>query len=142
VRDWLGAALAYIGVLEAKAQGRTVVAALLPHFDTMPRDPGSIQLDGGWGMDQVDLKLAYTKPQACDPGCYARADMPEPFWERLKSAKFISFRRMEGMERRNLAPCCGFNAALAGAPVSPEAQDETQHKIQERLAQHFVDFMQ
>jgi invasion protein IalB len=143
VRDWKSdATLAYIGVLETKEPGRRVVASLFPNFSITPRDPGLIQLDWGWFLNHWEIKLAYLAPQACDVGCYARADMSEQLLDRLVSATHISFRRSEGMEKQHfLVPCCGFGGALNGAPVAPADQDEKQRKIQESLRQHFADFM-
>jgi invasion protein IalB len=146
VRDWqLRLPLALIGVLEIKQPGKRVVAALFPHFGITPRDPGSIQFSWEGYVDysnMTEIKLAYLQPRACDPGCYAQADMPDQLLDQLKSANFISYRLIEERERRNTMPCCGFSAALNGAPVASEAQDETQREIQEVLRQHFADLMQ
>ncbi len=142
VRDRkMDAALAYIGVLETKEPARRVVAALYPHFGVTPRDPGTIEVQRGWYMDRAEIKLAYLPPPACDPGCYARADMPEPLLDRLKSATYISFRRMLVAESGNLVPCCGFSAALNSTPVALGELDDRQHRIQESLRQRFADFM-
>jgi invasion protein IalB len=143
VRDWKSdLALAYIGVLETKEPGRRVVASLFPHFGITPRDPGLIELSWGWFLNHREIKLAYLPPQACDPGCYARADISEQLLDRLMSATYMSFRVPEGMERQHfLVPCCGFGGALNGPPMAPADQDEKQRKIQESLRRHFAGFM-
>lgn len=129
------------GVLETKEPHRSVFAGMLPIVEGPYPEAGFIRLDGN-----AEIKLSYLTPQGCDQsGCYSRGDMPEPLLEQLKAAKTISFSGPSDLGAKELGatlPCCGFSGALEGASVRPEAQDDTQRKIQEILRRNFADFMQ
>ena len=130
--------MAIVGVLQIRPSGRSVLVAFLPL--ALQSDPGHIRLD-----DSERVQLAYLAHDGCDAsGCYGRAEMPPALLDRMKRAKAIALMGVVDVTGRGLPfplACCGFAAALEGAPVPAEAQDEDQHKLQDTIGRHFADFV-
>jgi invasion protein IalB len=131
---------AIYGVLQMQSAAGSFLIAFLPLYG-VPGDPGYIQLD-----DAERIQLGFIRHDGCDgSGCYAMAPMPPALLDWMKGAKAISANSagidVSGRKGSVSLPCCGFGAALDGAPVAPEAQDEMQREVQKILRRHWADFI-
>jgi hypothetical protein len=127
--------LGHLGVLQMQGTGRSYVVAIFP----LDANPWELDI---WVDGIAQLKLGYPEP-ACDTaGCFARAEIPQAFLERIKMAKSISLGAQSVWRHYGSIPlpCCSFGAALDSAPVPIEAQSGMQRKMGASIRQLSVYF--
>lgn len=127
----------HVGVLRTQPSGGGYLIALLPLGSALA-PPMYIQLDGA-----ERIQLGYFLPDTCDvAGCFQRALMSPALVERLRNAKAIAAGGIDVMGRELLLPlpCCGFKAALDGAPAVVDDKYDEPRKITKTLLRRFADF--